>query len=107
MARKGYDLLVVYLDDFLIIADSLEARAEGLSVLIQLLRKLGFAIHWGKVVDPTTRLPFLGIELDSISMSLRLPTEKFSMLKQELQSLQVGNELQRDNCRAPFMGCGC
>ena len=85
MARKGYDLLVVYLDDFLVIADSREACAEALSVLIQLLRKLGFAIHWGKVVDPTTKITFLGIELDSLAMSLRLPADKLVALRQELQ----------------------
>ena len=45
MARKGYDLFGVYLDDFLAVADSREACAEALSVLIKLLRKLGFAIH--------------------------------------------------------------
>ena len=62
MARRGFDLLVVYLDDFLVMAESRDACAEALSVLIQLLRKLGFAIHWGKVVDPTTKITFLGIE---------------------------------------------
>ena len=86
MARKGYDLLVVYLDDFLVISDSKAACAEALSVLIQLLQKFGFAIHWGKVIDPTTRITFLGVELDSLTMSLRLPNDKLLSLKQELQS---------------------
>lgn len=46
MERRGYDLLIVYLDDFLIIANSQEECAAELLCLIQLLRKLGFAIHW-------------------------------------------------------------
>ena len=50
------------------------------------LRKLGFAVHWGKVVDPTRIITFLGIELDSISMSLRLPQEKLQSFQEELQS---------------------
>ena len=50
IARKGFDLIIVYLDDSLIIS------AQALTTLIQLLRKLGFAIHWGKVVDPTQKL---------------------------------------------------
>ena len=58
MARKGYDLIIVYLDDFLIISESKQVCAEALNVLVQLLRKLGFMIHWGKVVDPTTRITF-------------------------------------------------
>ena len=84
MARKGYDLIIVYLDDFLIISESKEVCAEALNILIQLLRKLGFMIHWGKVVDPTTCITFLGIELNS--MTLSLPEEKLLLLQQELQS---------------------
>ncbi|MES9879857.1 MAG: reverse transcriptase domain-containing protein [Sedimenticola sp.] len=84
MARKGYDLIVVYLDDFLIISKSQDQCEEALMCLIQLLRKLGFAIHWGKVVGPTTTITFLGIELDSVSMQLRLPKQKLESMKQEL-----------------------
>ncbi|MEW8548538.1 MAG: reverse transcriptase domain-containing protein [Candidatus Thiodiazotropha sp.] len=86
MARKGYDLVVVYLDDFLIMADSKEICAAALQCLVQLLRKLGFAIHWGKVVDPTTKITFLGIELDSLEMTLRLPEGKLQSFYKELHS---------------------
>ena len=85
MARKGFDLTIVYLDDFLIISKSKDVCAEALKTLILLLRKLGFMIHWGKVVDPTTCITFLGIELDSVKMALRLPEEKLLALKEELQ----------------------
>ena len=86
MARRGFNLLIVYLDDFLIISRSKEVCAQALNCLIQLLRKLGFAIHWGKVVDPTTKITFLGIELDSMSMTLRLPEEKLLSFRAELTS---------------------
>ena len=69
MARRGYNLLVTYLDDFLITAETESQCAEALNCLIQLLRELGFAIHWDKVADPTTKIIFLGIELDSIAMT--------------------------------------
>ena len=85
MAQKGFDLIVVYLDDFLIISKSKEQCALALQVLIKLLRKLGFSIHWGKVVDPTQIITFLGIELDSICMSLRLPHDKLTSIREELQ----------------------
>ena len=86
MARKGFDLIIVYLDDFLIIAESEKVCAQALSTLIQLLRKLGFAIHWGKVVDPTQKITFLGVELNSIDMTLSLPPEKIESFRQELKS---------------------
>lgn len=87
MARMGYNLIVVYLDDFLITAETESQCAEALNCLIQPLRKLEFAaIHWGKVVDPCTKITFLGIELDPIAMSLRLPEEKLQTLRNELHS---------------------
>ena len=87
MARKGYNQLVVYLDDFLIIDESKIQCAEELNCLVQLLRKFGFAIHWGKVIDPTTKITFLGIELDSLEMTLRLPEAKLQNFRDELHSL--------------------
>ena len=112
MARKGYDLLGVYLDDILAIADSREACAEAHSVLIKLLLKLGFAIHWGKIVDPTTKITFLGIELDSLTMSLRLPADNLVALKQELQGVFFIPEPSHKatvvvHRRTPFMGSRC
>ena len=86
MARKGFDPIIVYLDDFLIIADSETVCAQALATLIQLLRKLGFCIHWGKVIDPTQKITFLGVELNSIDMTLSLPPEKIQVFRQELQS---------------------
>ena len=85
MGQRGYDILIVYLDDFLIISYSKEKCAAALNCFLQLLCKLGFAIHWGKVVDPTQKIIFLGIELDSVSMSMRLPDDKHHSFTQELQ----------------------
>ena len=84
MSRRGFDLTIVYLDNFLIISQSKEQCAQALAALIHLLRKLGFSIHCGKVIDPTNVITFLGIELDSLSMSLRLPDDKLSTLCDEL-----------------------
>ena len=81
MARRGYDLIVVYLDNLLISESKVESEI-ALSILIQLLRKLCFSIHWGKLVDPTTKITFLGIELDSIAMSLHLPYDKLQSFHQ-------------------------
>ena len=59
IALKGTQFLnLIYLDDFLIISDSEDTCAQALTTLIQLLRKLGLAIHWGKVVDPTQKITF-------------------------------------------------
>ena len=52
-------------------------------------------IHWGKVVDPTPRITFLGTVLDSVSMTLSLPEEKVLLLKQELQSSLRKNQFTK------------
>ena len=56
---------VVYLDDFLIVAETEEACARGFNMLIDLVRWLGFDVSEEKVELPTRRITFLGIELDT------------------------------------------
>ena len=76
---------MVYLEDFLMISESKVECKIALNILIQFLRRLGFTINWNKVVDPTTKITFLDIELDSMSVSLRLPSDKLQSFHQELQ----------------------
>jgi hypothetical protein len=45
-------------------------------------------INWSKVVDPTTKITFLGVEIDSVSMEVRLPREKLSLLQEELAAFK-------------------
>ena len=80
MARRGFRAVVNYLDDFLIIASTQEECQRGLVTLINLLHYLRFNVSWRKVVSPTQRITFLGIELDSSTMSLRLPEDKLNRL---------------------------
>ena len=84
MARRGYSCLVAYLDSFLILAPTRAACQEAQTTLIHLLRKLGFQISWNKLIDPTQCLTFLGVELDTVSMCLRLSRDKLAHLHQEL-----------------------
>ena len=97
MVSKGFKHVVAYLDDFIVVADSYEECFTALHMLLALLRLLGFAINYRKVVGPV----FLGIVLDSIKLVLELPKDKLTQLyssilamsnkikitKRELQSL--------------------
>ena len=85
----GLKAVVVYLDDFFIKADTMQDCARILHILIKLLRKLGFQINWNKVVDPTTKITFLGIEIDSFEMCLHLPEEKLKQIREELYLFQM------------------
>ena len=78
MARKGFKTIVCYLDDFLIIANTYDEYLHALNVLLRLLRELGFHINYKKLEGPCQRLVFLGITLDSTSMTLRIPQGKMT-----------------------------
>ena len=80
MARRGFPAVVNYLDDFLIIGSTQEECQRGLATLINLLHYVGFSVSWRKVVSPNQRITFLGIELDSSTISLRLPEDKLNQL---------------------------
>ena len=54
--------------------------------LLGLTEWLGFPVATEKVEEPTTRLTFLEIEIDSESLTLRFPEEKLVALKTLLSS---------------------
>ncbi|XP_076116596.1 uncharacterized protein LOC143084063 [Mytilus galloprovincialis] len=83
MSRRGFTV-IAYLDDFFICECTKQRCALGLRVLIDLLRKLGFAISWSKVFDPCQKLVFLGVEIDSTTLELRLHLTKLEQLRAEL-----------------------
>ncbi|VDI58032.1 Hypothetical predicted protein [Mytilus galloprovincialis] len=87
MSRRGFTI-IAYLDDFFICEKTKQRCAHALRILIYLLRKLGFSISWSKVVDPCQKLVFLGVEIDSTTLELRLPIKKLDELRRELASFQ-------------------
>ena len=92
---RGYRL-IVYLDDFFLVADTFEACLEDQHVLIRLLRELGFAISWPKVQGPTKNLVFLGIEINTVSGMISLPQNKLEDFRTLLSSYEGKN---RASCR--------
>ena len=85
MERRGYQV-VAFLDDFLIVHDTMNRCTQGLFELIALLRRLGFAIACEKTEGPTQRLTYLGLQIDSVEYSLSLPQDKVSSLNELLHS---------------------
>ncbi|KAI2654607.1 ORF V: Enzymatic polyprotein [Labeo rohita] len=66
-----------YLDDWLILAHSLELVCTHREVVLNHLAQLGLRVNWEKSkLSPVQRISFLGVELDSISMSARLSPER-------------------------------
>lgn len=73
-----------YLDDFLGIfppSSSSKFVDDALHWAIELGSQLGLTFQPSKVVGPGTTIEFLGLELDSIAMEIRLPREKLDHLR--------------------------
>ena len=86
MKRKGYDTIICYLDDFLIVAQTHSECIQALNELLCLLRRLGFQINYKKLEGPTQKITFLGIVLNSITMTLSIPGEKLEDVASTMKS---------------------
>ena len=87
MRREGFHNITVYLDDFLVWGPDRASCLRALNRLMTLVRDLGFAINYTKLVAPTTCLTFLGIEIDTVRYVLSLPADKAADLRAELEGV--------------------
>ena len=93
MRRRGHNKIFSYLDDFLVVGDSRDECLAATEVLMSLLRELGFFIAWKKVVSATTRVVYLGIQIDSVLMEISLPESKLIKI-----SKMVAEFRSKDKC---------
>ena len=77
--------IINYLDDFLVIADTLEETLSSRDKVVELLRFLGFYVAFDKLIYPSKCVIYLGIVLDTERKELRLPEGKVAKLKALLQ----------------------
>lgn len=73
--------VVQYLDDYMFVYPIREGASENQKLAIRLLRYLGFHISWSKVTAPATVATYLGVEIDTVNMILRLPQDKVEKFK--------------------------
>ena len=80
--REQGHTIVCYLDDTLIIGDTVEQTEKAVKAVTQGLESLGFLIHPEKsVLVPSKEIHFLGFVLNTEYMTLRLPQEKMQEIK--------------------------
>ena len=73
--------VIVYLDDMLLMSQTIESLEMARNTLIFLLQELGFTINLKKsVLSATQKLEFLGLEINSVNMTLTLPMGKVKSL---------------------------
>ena len=77
--RHGFKTIIVYF-----IGKTKEECQQAFLTLLQLAIDLGFQISWHKVIGPTQKLVFLGVELDTASCEMAIPPIKLMELHQWL-----------------------
>ena len=81
MRSRGFSDIVCYCDDFLVISKSQSECLHVMLELMQVLRRLGFSINYNRVYGPSQTLVFLGIELNTVEMTVALPKEKMNEIR--------------------------
>ncbi len=65
-----------YLDDWLILAQSREQLCGHRDLVLRHLSQLGLRVNWEKSkLSPVQRISFIGVKLDSVSITARLTSE--------------------------------
>ncbi|XP_063301331.1 uncharacterized protein LOC134609442, partial [Pelobates fuscus] len=75
--------VIHYLDDFLLIEPG-STSPTSIKSTTALFATLGVPLSPAKTIGPTTKLTFLGIELDSINLKASLPHDKLTRLRGEI-----------------------
>ena len=96
LKAEGVKFVIHYLDDFLVIgAPGSRECVSALTTLLRVFGRLGLPIAVNKLEGPVTCLTFLGFELDSMAMEIRLPPAKLA----ELQSILASWSGRRSCCK--------
>jgi len=86
MLWSGYSLKIVtnsihYLDDFLTMGQPNSKKCqENLDAMICICRRLGYPLSIHKIEGPSTTIVFLGIELESEQLLIRIAEDKLTQL---------------------------
>ena len=78
--------VVNYIDDFLICAPDQETCHVFMNIFLQELNRFGFSCNTDKMVNPNTMVKYLGIEIDTVKMTLSLPFDKLENVRELISS---------------------
>ena len=88
LVRRLNIRLVIYLDDILLMGRTLEEILMSRDTLIFLLQHLGFVINMKKsVLKPSQQIEFLGLKINTRTMTLVLTEEKMNKVILKCQNL--------------------
>ena len=101
LVQKGINnLLHYYLDDFIFVAKSPDEAKKNMQILVTTFASLGVPLETSKLEDPARCLTFLGNELDTVTLQLRLPNDKLQRLKEALASAESKKCMSKQNLQS-------
>jgi len=84
--QEGVRWILHYIDDFITVGAPGSAECSyNMSTMERVCHNLGLPVEEKKTEGPATCITFLGIELDTVAMEMRLPAAKLNQLKQTLR----------------------
>ena len=87
LRKKGFRF-VAYLDDICLLAPSKETAQQQGTEMVRHLEDMGFVINTKKTcLEPMQKREFLGLEVDTTSLSLSVPDKKMSKIRREVKSI--------------------
>ena len=89
----GIPYVIHYLDNFLLCNYSHALCARDMVITQSTFSELGVPLASNKVIGPTQRITYLGIEIDTVGQTIHLPPDKLN----ELQLLLSGR-IDRNKC---------
>ena len=86
--------IIMYIDDMLIMADSETLLRDHVKGVVYLLENLGFVINFPKsLLEPKRAIDFLGFQVDSLSMELKLPGDKIKNIRGEARKVLAADHV--------------
>ena len=86
--RKRGIRCVIYLDDLLVMAPTMDQTERETRIAVELFYSLGFLISWKKsILAASQQMEFLGVIIDSAKMELRLSAAKLNGLRTRASAL--------------------
>ena len=83
MQTNGVSIVDHYLDDFITIGrPGMDECSKNFQCMLETCSTAGVPVEAKKSEGPTTSLVFLGIEIDTVAMQLRLPQDKLDRLRE-------------------------
>ena len=94
----------VVCDDWLVVAPSAEVCRRVWLLIIEMLEHLGFTVNRAahKCIAPTWRLVWLGLELDSEFMTVRLPADKVAKALACVEAMSRARKVTRRQLDSVF-----